>query len=238
VKDDEYPTEDYGVMRLYIPPGPVLMDGQTALMYARSRHSESDFGRSKRQQRVLLALRERASAMNIVPKVPSLLNIAQKAIATDLSAGEMVSLGRLGLEIQRERMKSLVVDENLASPFLGQNGENLLMPSRQAIQAAMLRAFSEAAGQTARIEVLNGTNQIGAAGRVAEQLAKVGYEVLRIDDADRNDYPSTTIEVLTGNEAAAKVLAQRLRLPESAISSVPTANSNAEIRVIVGRVTP
>lgn len=238
VKDDEYPTEDYGVMRLFIPPGPVLMDGRTALMYARSRHSESDFGRSKRQQRVLLALRERASAMNIVPKVPSLLNIAQKAIATDLNAGDMVSLGRLGLEIQRERMKTLVVDENLASAFLGPNGENLLMPSRQAIQSAILRAFSEAAGQTARIEVLNGTNQVGAAGRVADQLARVGYEVLRIDDADRNDYPSTTIEVLTGNQAAAKVLAQRLRLPETAIKSTPTANSNIEIRVIVGRATP
>jgi LCP family protein required for cell wall assembly len=235
VKDDEYPTEDYGVMRLFIPPGPVLMDGRTALMYARSRHSESDFGRSKRQQRVLLALRERASGMNIVPKVPTLLGIAQKAIATDLSAGEMVSLGRLGLEIQRDRMKTLVVDENMASPFLGPNGENLLMPSRQAIQGAILRAFGEAAGQTARIEVLNGTNQVGVARTVADQLARAGYEVLRVDDADRNDYTGTTIEVLTGNQTAAKVLAQRLKVPEAGIKSVPTTNSNVEIRVIVGR---
>jgi polyisoprenyl-teichoic acid--peptidoglycan teichoic acid transferase len=235
VKDDEYPTEDYGVMRLYIPPGPVLMDGRTALMYARSRHSESDFGRAKRQQRVLMGLRERASAMNIVPKVPQLLQIAQKAIATDLSAGEMVSLGRLGLEMQRERMKTLVVDEYLASPFLGPNGENLLMPSRQAIQAAILRAFSEAAGQVAKIEVLNGTNQIGAAGQLADQLARVGYEVVKIDDADRTDYTSTVIEVLGTNQVAAKVLAQRLRLPESAIHQNPTPNAGAELRVIVGR---
>ena len=34
VKDDEYPTEDYGTMRLFIPPGPMLLDGKTALMYA------------------------------------------------------------------------------------------------------------------------------------------------------------------------------------------------------------
>src|SRR4051812_38300189 len=28
VKDDEYPTDDYGVMRLFIPPGPILLDGK------------------------------------------------------------------------------------------------------------------------------------------------------------------------------------------------------------------
>lgn len=61
------------------------------------------------------------------------------------------------------------------------------------------------------------------------------YEVLRVDDADRNDYTGTTIEVLTGNTAAAKVLAQRLKVPEAAIKAVPTTNSNVEIRVIVGR---
>src|SRR5688572_17870645 len=94
VKDDEYPTGDYGTMRLFIPPGPMLLDGKTALMYARSRHSESDFGRSKRQQRVLIALRERATQMNIVTKIPTLLGIAQKAISTDLRAEEMVQLGR------------------------------------------------------------------------------------------------------------------------------------------------
>jgi LCP family protein required for cell wall assembly len=235
VKDDEYPTEDYGAMRLFLPPGPILLDGKSALMYARSRHSESDFGRAKRQQRVLVALRERALQMGIVSKVPTLLGIAQKAIATDLGAGEMVALGRLGLEMDRDRIKTLVVDETMASPFLGPNGENLLMPSRPDIQRAILHAFSEATGQTARVEVLNGTDQIGVARQLADQLARQGYEVTKVDDADRNDYPTTTIELLNGNERAAGVLAARLRIPTSAIKKVPTPNPPADIRVIVGR---
>jgi len=235
VKDDEYPTEDYGTMRLFIPPGPVLLDGRTALMYARSRHSESDFGRSKRQQRVLLALRERAMQMNIVTKIPTLLGIAQKAISTDLRAEEMVQLGRLGLEIERDRVKTVVVDENYAAPFLGPQGENLLMPSRQAIQQAILRAFNEATGQTAKIEVLNGSDKVGAARQVADQLARVGYEVTRVDDADRNDYPQTTLEVLGSNQRAAAVLAARLRIPQASIKIVPTPNAGADLRVIVGR---
>ena len=235
VKDDEYPTEDYGTMRLFIPPGPMLLDGRTALMYARSRHGENDFGRSKRQQRVLMALRERATQMNIVTKIPTLLGIAQKAIATDLRAEEMVQLGRLGLEIERDRIKTVVVDGTYATPFLGPNGEDLLMPSRQAIQQAILRAFNEATGQTARIEVLNGTDKIGVARQLADQLARAGYEVTRVDDADRNDYPQTTLEVLGSNQRAAAVLAARLRIPQAAIKIVPASNAGADLRVIVGR---
>jgi LCP family protein required for cell wall assembly len=235
VKDDEYPTEDYGVMRLFLPPGPILLDGKTALMYARSRHSESDFGRSRRQQQVLVALRERALQMGIVSKVPTLLNIAQKAIATDLDAGSMVALGRLGLEMDRNRIKTLVVDESMAIPFKGPNGEDLLQPNRQAIQGAILRASSQATGQTARVEVLNGTDRIGVARQLADQIARQGYEVTRVDDADRNDYPGTIIEVLNNNQQAATVLATRLKVPQSAIKVAPNATAGADLRVIVGR---
>jgi LCP family protein required for cell wall assembly len=235
VKDDEYPTEDYGVMRLFLPPGPMLLDGKSALMYARSRHSESDFGRSRRQQQVLVALRERALQMGIVSKVPTLLGIAQKAIATDLDAGSMVALGRLGLEMDRNRIKTVVVDETMATPFKGPNQEDLLQPNRQAIQAAILRAFSQASGQTARVEVLNGTDRVGVARQLADQIARQGYEVTRVDDADRNDYPNTTIEVLSGNQQAAAVLASRLHVPQTAIKTATSSSTGAELRVIVGR---
>ena len=110
------------------------------------------------------------------------------------------------------------------------------MPSRQAIQQAILRSFNEATGQTAKIEVLNGTDKVGVARQVADQLARVGYEVTRVDDADRNDYPQTTLEVLGSNQRAAAVLAARLRIPQAAIKMVPTANAGADLRVIVGRL--
>jgi len=37
-------------------PGTQQMDGSTALMYARTRHADSDFERIKRQQLVLLGI--------------------------------------------------------------------------------------------------------------------------------------------------------------------------------------
>ena len=40
--DAEYPTEDYGVERIYIPEGLQVMSGHTALIYARSRHASTN----------------------------------------------------------------------------------------------------------------------------------------------------------------------------------------------------
>jgi LCP family protein required for cell wall assembly len=56
ILDEFYPTENYGTMRVEFQPGPQRMDGATALIYARTRHADSDFGRSERQQQVMRAI--------------------------------------------------------------------------------------------------------------------------------------------------------------------------------------
>jgi LCP family protein required for cell wall assembly len=56
IVDYAYPTANYGTMQVEFQPGPQQMDGQTALIYARTRHADSDFDRSKRQQQVLRAI--------------------------------------------------------------------------------------------------------------------------------------------------------------------------------------
>src|SRR6202011_992990 len=95
VKDDEYPTPDYGYQRIYFGPGPQLMDGATALQYARSRHGMSDFARAGRQQKVLVSLRNRALQLNMLPHAPELVGIAQKALSTDLTPVQMLALAKL-----------------------------------------------------------------------------------------------------------------------------------------------
>src|SRR6266568_9193172 len=77
VKDEEYPTDDYGYQRIYFGPGPQWMDGRTALMYARSRHGMSDFARAGRQQKVIVSLRNRALQLNMLSKAPELVSIIQ-----------------------------------------------------------------------------------------------------------------------------------------------------------------
>lgn len=58
---------------LHFDKGMTLMDGETALKYARSRHSAqdgNDFGRSERQKRVIIALKEKLIDVNFIPQLP------------------------------------------------------------------------------------------------------------------------------------------------------------------------
>ncbi len=56
IVDTAYPTADYGTMRVEFLQGEQQMDGTRALMYARTRHPDSDFGRNQRQQLVVAAV--------------------------------------------------------------------------------------------------------------------------------------------------------------------------------------
>jgi LCP family protein required for cell wall assembly len=77
IVDDAYPTPDFGYMRVEFQPGPQEMDGQTALIYARTRHADSDFGRAERQQQVLRAIVAELQARGWagrIAAVPEVLN--------------------------------------------------------------------------------------------------------------------------------------------------------------------
>ncbi len=101
VKDDQYPTGDYGYTRVYFTPGLQMMDGQTAVRYSRTRHDDGDFARQDRQQQVLMAIRDRAIGTGAITKLPELLADVGSSVRTDLSLRQMFSLARLGQEIDR-----------------------------------------------------------------------------------------------------------------------------------------
>ena len=70
VLDDYYPQDvfsnnPYGYQRIAVLGGPQHLDGIHAMQYVRSRHGdlESDFGRSQRQQQILLATRQKAKQL-------------------------------------------------------------------------------------------------------------------------------------------------------------------------------
>jgi LCP family protein required for cell wall assembly len=71
VMDDYYPADvyggdPYGYQRIAVLAGPQHLDGVHAMQYVRSRHSDlqSDYGRSKRQQQVLQAIRLKAKQLS------------------------------------------------------------------------------------------------------------------------------------------------------------------------------
>jgi LCP family protein required for cell wall assembly len=237
VKDDEYPTADYGYQRIYFGPGPQLMDGAAALEYARSRHGTNDFARAGRQQRVLVSLRNRALQLNMLSRAPELVGIVRKSLSTDLSPVQMLALAKLISQVDRDRIANLVIDTSYATPFRGPDGADLLQPNVAAIKHAIDNAERSAAHPElrAKIEVLNGSGTAGLGQKAADYLVAQGFNVVRIAAAERNDYRSSLVQVLTEDKGAAQALATTLRMPTTAISQLPTPNADADIRVVVGQ---
>jgi LCP family protein required for cell wall assembly len=98
VLDDFYPKDlggnnPYHIERVAVLPGPQHMDGIEALQYVRSRHDDlrSDFGRSVRQQQVLLALRAKARLLGVAD-LPDIASAMSNQFTTDMSVTQVGEL--------------------------------------------------------------------------------------------------------------------------------------------------
>jgi LCP family protein required for cell wall assembly len=98
VLDDYYPDDiavgnPYGYKRVAVLAGPQHLNGRAAMEYVRSRHSDvlSDFGRSKRQQHVLTAIRQKAKQLS-PEDVPSLATAIGGELKTSIGPDRVARL--------------------------------------------------------------------------------------------------------------------------------------------------
>ncbi len=98
VLDDFYPQDvfsnsAYGYERVAVLPGPQHLDGVHAMQYVRSRHGdlESDFGRSQRQQQVLLAIRQKAKQLS-PEDIPAIAAAIGGELKTSISVSRVTEM--------------------------------------------------------------------------------------------------------------------------------------------------
>src|SRR6266851_5103490 len=92
--DWSYPNYSNGYMPIHFRAGCQHLNGEQALEIARSRHAvqpeqSSDFGRARRQQDIMQAIKKRATTVNGFSKAPQLLTALQNNIKTDMSLSDM-----------------------------------------------------------------------------------------------------------------------------------------------------
>lgn len=66
--DESYPGPNNSYIKVAFKKGSQHMDGDTALKYARSRKSTTDFDRSRRQQEIIRAIEQKTEELNILNK--------------------------------------------------------------------------------------------------------------------------------------------------------------------------
>ena len=120
VLDDYYPLDIntrslYGYSRIAVLAGPQHLDGTSALQYVRSRHNDlqSDIGRSRRQQQVLLAIRQKSKQLS-PEDIPTLAQAIGGEIKTSISLDRVANLLPLASSFDNPNHIHQIV---LASPY-------------------------------------------------------------------------------------------------------------------------
>jgi len=246
--DNEYPTDDYGYTRIYIPAGLQHMDGRTALQYVRSRHADSDLGRNQRQQDPLLALRERILRLELLADLDRLNQLLEQmgdTFKTDMSLATIYDLARLAPKIDRGGIASFALDWHCLTEI---SPTYELVPDMGCVedlvqQMQMDPATRELRREGASIEVRNGTFVDGLGRNTAEYLGRQGFDVVNvIQDNDAGHYSYTLILDNRDLPFTRNLLVQRLHTqpayafvyPDYDFLGVEPSITGADIVIILG----
>ena len=115
VLDDAYPNDInggflYDYTRVAVLPGAQHLDGSHALQYVRSRHNDvnGDFGRSARQQEVLLAIKAKASTLNVAD-LPDIVDTLKGNFKTSMGLDRIGNLLGVATAFDLANVKQIVL---------------------------------------------------------------------------------------------------------------------------------
>ncbi|MBI4592066.1 LCP family protein [Candidatus Uhrbacteria bacterium] len=210
------------------------MDGETALKFARSRHGNngegSDFARSERQQKIILAVKDKvlsASTFLNPSRISKMMDTLKDNIATNLDVWEIVRLAGEFKDLSAGEIVHHVIDASDASPLYATvlNGAYVLLPKNDdwsAIQhiaeniftsdSELNTQFVEAPEQKplfVKVEIQNGTNITGLAFRASQLLDGQGFDVVKVGNAVSRGYEHTVIYDLTNGQRSDELKALR-----------------------------
>ena len=219
--DPLFPRAEIGVgaaqtITVSFQKGMQHMDGKTALTYARSRHGNngegSDFARSRRQQQIILALKDKVlsnETLTSISKIKNILSILKNNINTNASPWEIVQLANLykKLNIPMDKITINVLSNGPGGPLYSTyyNNQYVLLPKKPDFSDLRIIAKNPftpinellssnyVAPSSVSLLVLNGTSQDGLAGETAMTLTDFGYRIKETGNAPQKDYEKNVI---------------------------------------------
>lgn len=250
--DPEYPCEknESMVCGFSIMAGPQHFNGSAALKYARCRKGDcgDDYGRAKRQQDVLVALREKADAKNLLTnpaKISELINIIGNNVRTDLAAWEIERLSKILKEIDPNLINSKVIDNKTTELVTDKNidGASVVVPvagigNYRDIQAYVRTIFADGyiKKEAATINLLNGTRSVSLTKLVSEDLKSYNYNIVSSGVAETNSVKSTQIIDYSDGKKPYTISLLEKRLGVKATVGQPDPNNpnQTDIQIIIG----
>ena len=238
-----------------LEPGERCMKGNVLLAYMRNRYvGDGDFDRSRRQQQVIIAIRDRILSTQVQGMILAdpleLWNIFSSGIQTNIPFDAALSLGLDALQINPEQIGRYVLSppEYVQHAISPDGLQDILKPLTSNIRILRDEIFTTGAmvgpvaasgdpvelmkTEAATVGVYNASGVGGLAGSTQEYLVTLGIDVTDVGNA--NYVSLTTIYDYTGNPYTVKYLVGLMGIQNTRIFNSYDPNSAIDVRVELG----
>ncbi len=217
----------------FLKPGVQTLPGPVALAYARARNTEGgDFDRARRQQQVVLAIRERILSFDLIPillaKSGPLYNELSSGVDTNMTIEQAIALGLLAKDIPLENIQRGIIGEEHIIFYTTTDGDHVLKPLPDKIREVRNAVFGttdltsplastplqeKVQAENAQVAVLNAAFVEGVAVRTVEYLNTVGFNLSTENAQTSNEaFTYTTIIDYTGNPYTVQLLVDTFQI--------------------------
>lgn len=245
---------------IHLYEGVQTFDGATTLAYARARKtSEGDVDRARRQQEVVMAIRDNVvnyyGMTKLMSKAPALYNSLASGIRTNMDFADAVKLAWLVSEIKEEDYHKAVISVDMAvsaevkNPSPPPDMLSVLKPLPDRIRLLRDELFTVGTAfgpqalqndpvallqtEAARVSVQNGTGNPGLATRTREYVAAQGVSVVEETNAP-GAYAQSEIQIYNAKPYTAKYFANLLGIDVNRVTMTYNPDSPVDIVVILG----
>ncbi len=223
------------------------MNGKEALCYSRTRRNSSDLDRILRQQRVMFAVMDKATQLNVLSDPRNVVNLWDRyksTVTTDINDLQIPGFARLAESINPDQVSFLSIGAATTPYTEPSSGAEVLLPSADGIKQIVEAFMSDNRLRTenATVEVQNGTDVAGQATKATDYLTQLGIprqSLIPTNSPDTTNHPKTEIIDFSGKPYTTERLASWLGVPASSVRKSTDADaaartSQADIVVILG----
>jgi len=250
-----YPNANTKDVMQVLSPGEHLLPGDLALGYVRTRDTpEGDFGRTKRQQQLLIGLQEKIFSYEIlpvlIPRMPGLYRDLTSNVETNLTLNQIITLAWVVKDINPQSIQTHVIKEPTVTADINDRNQYILVPDldqirkiwkdMQNISATPIPEPTQEitleeylAEENANLAVLNATSSPGLAGVTAEFLEEKGFQIGEVGNSNKFK-DQTFIYDYSGKEHTVRALLSAMGYTENRLFYRSDPSVTADIVIVLG----
>lgn len=242
IYDPLFPADN---MKSYAPftlkAGQQHLSGVTALKYARSRETTSDFDRSRRQQQIILATKDKAISSGVLTnpkKIVSLTSILGDHLRTDLSSNEIKDLMTFVKDIDKSKIKNQILSTESGGPLVSDSSSGTYYIRTRKnnfdeLHKIAENIFKEVDKTSVKIEITNGTKTASYATNLSTALTNDGYKPTLAKNTAET-YKKTLIYDYSKGKQKDTVDYLKDLLDVVVVEKTPDSSISVDLKIIIG----